>query len=174
MGLKELAEQAQINRPLALKPTKIPSDMILVIDTREQQLLFQHTLGLEFIIDTVHKGDYTIKGFENLFAIERKKQNDLWTYCTSEMKSKTRRKMEEFDEIVRAGGFVGLVIEASEDDLLTGYTWARNYDPEKVRGALAAFEARYGVSIYYNRDRAAIERWILDRAVKFWYKQREV
>lgn len=172
MGLTELA--AGLSKPLSLKPTKIPRDLILVIDTREQQLLFQHTTNLEFIVDTVRKGDYTIKGFENKFAIERKKQSDLWTYCTSEMEKKTRRKMEEFEEIVRAGGFVGLVIEASESDLLTGYGWARNYKPETVRQALASFEAKYGVNIYYNRDRAAIERWILDRAVKFWWKQREV
>ena len=81
--------------------------------------------------------------------------------------------MEEFRTIASAGGFVGLVIEATEADLLTGYIMSR-VSPETARQALVSFEVRYGVNIYYSRSRPGIARWILDRAIKFYKIQREV
>ena len=90
------------------------------------------------------------------------------------MNTRTKRKMGEFDHIVRGGGFVGLVIEASEDDLLGGYVWSGKYNPNVVRGAIASFEVDYGVNVYYNRDRQAIERWILDRMVRFWENMHKI
>jgi len=169
MSLSKSAQSIKhpgVTKPMQLKPVVLPKDLIILVDTREQQPLFTGNPHVQ--IGTVHHGDYTIKGFEPYFAIERKKQGDLWTYCSSEMERKTKPKMQRFNDIVRAGGFVGLAIEATEDDLLTGYYWAKNYKPEVVRGALKSFEVDYGVNVYYNRDRQAIERWILDRMVRFW------
>ena len=89
------------------------------------------------------------------------------------MRSSTTRKMTEFAEIVQSGGFVGLVIEATENDILLGYMMSR-VSPETARQALVSFEVRYGVHIYYSRSRDDIARWILDRAIKFYRIQREV
>ena len=171
MSLSKAA--AKLSKPLALKPTRIPHDMIAIIDTREQQPLFTPPpLGLTCHINTLPHGDYSIKGFEHAFAIERKKQSDLWTYCSSEMDTRTRRKMEQFNAIVRAGGFVGLVIEAAESDLMGGYMWSKGYNPEVVRGAICSFEIGAGVNVYYSRDRADIERWVLDRMARFYITRR--
>ena len=159
-------KQPGVTKPMQLKPVTLPKDLLILVDTREQQPLFTGNKHVQ--VGTVHYADYTIKGFESRFAIERKKQSDLWTYCSSEMNTRTKRKMAEFNEIVRAGGFVGLVIEAAEDDLFGGYTWSGKYNPNVVRGAITSFEVDYGVNVYYNRDRQAIERWILDRMVRFW------
>jgi ERCC4-type nuclease len=81
--------------------------------------------------------------------------------------------MGEFKEMISAGGWAALVIEASEGDLLAGYTMSR-ISPETARQALVSFEVRYGVHVYYNRSRADIERWMLDRAIKYFKIQREV
>lgn len=175
MSLSKSAQNIKhpgVTKPMQLKPVVLPKDMIILVDTREQQPLF--TGNPQVQIDTVHHGDYTIKGFEHLFAIERKKQSDLWTYCSSEMNTRTKRKMNEFNQIVRGGGFVGLVIEASEDDLLGGYVWSGKYNPNVVRGAIASFEVDYGVNVYYSRDRQAIERWMLDRMVRFWENMHKI
>lgn len=175
MSLSKSAQSIKrpgVTKPMQIKPVALPKDLIILVDTREQQPLF--TGNPQVQVDTVHHGDYSIKGFEHLFAIERKKQGDLWTYCSSEMERKTKPKMQRFNEMVRAGGFVGLAIEATEDDLLTGYYWAKNYKPEVVRGALKSFEVDYGVNVYYNRDRQAIERWILDRMVRFWENMHKI
>ena len=175
MSLSKSAEsikQPGVTKPMQLKPVVLPKDLIILVDTREQLPIF--TGYNQHVIQTLKNGDYSIKGFEHLFAIERKKQGDLWTYCSSEMERKTKPKMQRFNEIVRSGGFVGLAIEATEADLFGGYPWAKKYEPEVVRGAITSFEVDYGVNVYYNRDRQAIERWILDRMVRFWENMHKI
>ena len=155
-----------------LKPVKVPDGFRLVVDTREQRPLFRDKPdGLEVITDTLHHGDYSIRGFENTFAIERKKISDFYSYIGKE-RSRTISKMEQFREIVSSGGFVGLVIEVSECSLLSGYIMSR-VSPETARQALVSFEIRYGVHIYYSKSRRDISRWILDRAIKFYRVKRE-
>ena len=110
----------QINNN-GLKPFKIPPGLVLIQDTREQQPLFAFPQdGLEVVTETLSYGDYSLKGFEQKFAIERKKISDFYSYIGRE-RERTVKKMKEFREIVSSGGFVGLVIEAPESDLLTGY-----------------------------------------------------
>ena len=154
---------------------KIPEGFVLLQDTREQRPLFDSTIqidGLEVITDTVPCGDYTVKGFEDRFAIERKQISDFYSYIGKE-RDRTTRKMQEFREISQKGGFCGLVIEATESDLLSGYVMSR-VSPETARMALVSFEIRSGVHVYYSRSRDDCRRWILDRAIKFYMVQREV
>jgi ERCC4-type nuclease len=163
--------------PAALKPFKIPTGLVIIIDTREQRPLFStrpisHLPRLTTIRKKVEFGDYTIKGFEAEFAIERKQMSDFYSYIGKERK-KTVKKMNEFKQIVTAGGFVGLVIEASEDDVLFGYVMSK-VPPEVARQALVSFRIRYGVHVYFNRSRECIERWVLDTAIKFYKVRREV
>lgn len=161
--------QIQFNN---LKPIKVPSGFRLIVDTREKRPLFGDWLSdLDIVTDTLHHGDYSIRGFEDRFAIERKQISDFYTYIGREH-DRTVKKMEEFRDMVAAGGFAGLVIEASENDLLAGYLMSR-VSPEVARQALVSFEIRYGVHCYYSKSRKDIERWIMDRAIKFYRVMRE-
>jgi ERCC4-type nuclease len=163
---------SKIIRRGALKPSVVPDGFALVVDTREQRPLFVNTPGdFNVTTDTLHYGDYTIRGFENIFAIERKKMSDFYSYIGKE-RDRTIKKMMCFREMVSSGGFVGLVIEASESDVLSGYLMSR-VSPETARQALVSFEIRYGVHIYYSKSRYDIARWILDRAIKFYRVMRE-
>ena len=155
-----------------LKPWKIPEGFVLVQDTREQRPLFTETMeGLEVITDTLPHGDYSVRGFEDRFAIERKQMSDFYAYIGRE-RNRTTRKMEEFRQIISSGGWVGLVIESTESDLLSGYVMSK-ISPETARQALVSFEVRYGVHVFYSRSRGDISRWVLDRAIKFYRIQRE-
>jgi ERCC4-type nuclease len=148
-----------------LKPPVIPEGFVPVQDTREQAPLFNEL----WVVDKALKhGDYSIKGFEDVFTVERKQMSDLYTYIGKDRK-KTTVKMEHFKQFK----FVGLVIEASEGDVLAGQSFSK-LSPETVRQALVSFEVRYGVHIYYSRNRDDIRRWIVDRAVKFYKVAREV
>ena len=156
-----------------LKPARIPGGMVLVVDTREQRPLLTEPIdGLEMVSAALPYGDYSLQGFEDQFCVERKQVSDFYSYIGNE-RTRTTRKMEQFREIVSAGGFVGLAVEASEADLLSGFVMSR-VSPETARQALVSFEVRYGVHLYYSRSRRDIERWILDRAVKFYKIAREV
>ena len=156
-----------------LKPFKIPEGLVLVQDTREQKPLFtQPVEGLTVVTDTLPFGDYSLRGFEDKFCVERKQVSDFFAYLGRE-RDRTKRKMKEFKRITSSGGFVGLVIEATESDLLSGFVMSR-VSPETARQALVSFEVRCGVHVYCSRSRDDIRRWTLDRAIKFFKVQREV
>jgi ERCC4-type nuclease len=156
-----------------LRPARIPGGMILVVDTRERKPLFTDALdGLVILEASLPHGDYSLQGFEERFCIERKQISDFYTYIGKE-RDRTTRKMERFREMISRGGWVGLVVEAMEADLLSGYVMSR-VSPETARQALVSFEVRYGIHVYYSRSRRDISRWVLDRAIKFYRIQREV
>jgi len=152
-----------------MKPTRFPEGFVLVVDTREQEspLLKRMPKGLVMKSDTLKNGDYSILGFEDVFAIERKGISDLWSYCGSE-RDKTVEKMRRFRDME----WVGLVIEARESDIICPQPWSK-MSPESVRQALVSFDVRYGVHIYYNDDRDQVARWLMDRAVKFYEIKKE-
>lgn len=153
-----------------LKLPRIPDGFILLQDTREQKPLFIDGTFPELVIvtTTLNQGDYSIRGFEDKFCIERKQISDFYGYIGKE-RIKTTEKMEKF----KGMEWVGLVVEASEADLLTGFIMSK-VSPETARQALVSFEVRYGVHVYYSRSREDIARWVLDRAIKFYKIQREV
>jgi len=163
-----------MNRHLGqLKPYKIPDGFTLIVDTREQVQLFTDPIpGLTIIHHVLKNGDYSIKGFEDKFSIERKMISDFYGYIGKERK-KTMKKMNRFRDMVLAGGFVGLAIECSEEEIMYGY-YMSQLSPEVARQAINSFIIRYGVHVYMNKDRKCIKRYILDKAIKFYNIQREV
>jgi len=168
MRVKPSSENPKYVEPYKLKPTVFPDGFVLVQDTREQHgLFYRPPKGLVICSGTLHDGDYSIRGFENVFAVERKGITDLLPYCSTDH-DKTKAKMERF----RKMEFVGLVIEHKESEILKHQLFSRVH-PEVVRAALTSFEVRYGVHIYYG-DRADCARWLLDRAVKFYNVKKEL
>jgi len=69
--------------------------------------------------------------------------------------------------------FAALVIEASMNDLLSPNLYS-NVSPEVARGFLTSVNVRYGIHVYLDRSRKQIERWMLDRMIKYYKLVREV
>jgi ERCC4-type nuclease len=145
-----------------------PKDFVLVIDTREQNPLCGNVKGLTVCRDTLQNGDYSIRGFEDRFAVERKKVSDFYTFVGRERR-RTVEKLKRFKQI----DFSGLVIEASLDELLTPQMYTQ-VSPETARQFLVSVNVRYGIHVFYDRHRKNIEMWVLDRAIKFFNMNREV
>jgi len=145
------------------KPFIFPPDMVILIDTREQQspLFGRYPKGMTVSTTTLKIGDYSIRGLENKIAIERKKISDLISYCTTEREA-TKIKMSKLQSLQWAG----LIIEARESEVYRPYAFS-NASPESIRQSLVSFSVRYGVHVYIgDRDRCAM--WMLDRMIKFW------
>jgi len=151
-----------------LKPFIIPDGFEMIVDTREQKPY--PLVDVPHIVDTVRKGDYTIKGMEETFCIERKQMSDFYSYIGKERVLKTDRKMTEFQDIVKNGGFVGLVIDCDESEILRGSRFSK-VSPEVARQFIVSWELR-GFHVYMNKDRSACERWAVDRAIKFYKKNK--
>jgi ERCC4-type nuclease len=152
-----------------LKAPVFPSDMIILQDTREQIPLFGQRLpkGMVLCSETLKFGDYSLRGFAESFAIERKGISDLLSYCTTE-REKTKRKMEQFKKME----WVGLVVECRESELYRPYIHS-SISPELIRQCLVSFSIRYGVHVYVNQ-RENIVRWTLDHMIKFWKIKHEL
>lgn len=166
MREKGLYRDTRYLKPYDLRPTEIPEGFVLIQDTREQRPLFSRIpKGLTVMSATLRDGDYSVKGFEDKICFERKAA-DIYTYCTVDQ-PKTKAKMERF----KSFEFVGLIIEMREAELLQFQQFTKVH-PEAIRGALVAFEIRYGIHIYYG-DRESCARYLLDRAVKFFNVKHE-
>uniref|UniRef100_A0A6H1ZH71 ERCC4 domain-containing protein n=1 Tax=viral metagenome TaxID=1070528 RepID=A0A6H1ZH71_9ZZZZ len=156
------------NGSCELKPHKIPNDMIVIIDTREQNPLWLPKPMKDLVITrgTLTNGDYSLRGHESTFAIERKQQ-DIFSYLTSE-RDKTKVKLER----LRGYEFKALVIEYSEDELYMPHFFT-DISPEVIRQSLISFEIKYGLHVFYG-DRKALERKVLDWMIYYWKFKRGV
>jgi len=150
------------------KPHKIPDDMVVVVDTREQNPLWLPKPMKDLVImrGTLSNGDYSIRGFEDKFAVERK-QNDIFAYLTSERK-KTKEKLERLMRY----DFKALVIEFEEDELYMPHFYT-DISPEVIRQSLISFEIKYGIHVFYG-GRKALERKVLDWMIYYWKFKRLV
>jgi len=160
---------------LLLKPFKIPDGFKIVIDTREQQSIFKDGDELESILEhrALKNGDYSISGYEDMFAIERKKMSDLYSYCGSEFRDKTADKLSRFKDMIKRGGWVGLIIQATENTVLGG-NFHSKLPSEVVRQQIASFEVKYGIHVYYNKYSRNLRRWSVDRMLKFYKYETEM
>jgi ERCC4-type nuclease len=164
------------------KRYEFPDGFKLLIDTREQQPLFKklsYSNPKHFTFSTLKDGDYSIKGFESSFAIERKKASDFYSYISSERSvrhknnkkrvDRTKRKLLRLSEFE----FAALVIDADYSEILSPQVYC-NVSPEVARQFLASIQVRYGIHVFIHRRKDYLERWILDRAIKFYNVKREV
>jgi len=152
-----------------MKPIIFPDGFVLLQDTREQRspILTRMPQGLCIQSCTLKDGDYGIGGMPG-FAVERKQLSDFCSYCGVE-RDRTVKKMERFREME----WVGLIVEVDEKDLLCPQEFSK-VSPETLRQAINSFEIRYHIHTYFNHDRDACARKLLDWAVKFYQVKREV
>lgn len=150
------------NGSCELRPHVIPESMVIVIDTREQKPLWlpKPPKGLVLTRGTLKNGDYSIRGFEDVFAIERK-DTDLFAYLTRE-REKTKEKLIRLSDYE----FKALVIEFQEEELYMPHLFT-DISPEVIRQSLVSFEIKYGLHIFYG-DKRAIERKVLDWMIYYW------
>ena len=128
----------------------------IIVDTREQDPLVFSRLQSER--GTLTTGDYSIKGLETLFSIERKSVADLVSCCTGEQRQRFERELHR----LRGFRFKRLLIIGSELDI-QNCRYHSSIKPQSVFATLGAFEVRYDVPVVFSPtpELAAvqIERW---------------
>ena len=171
---KVKAVSAKYNRNAMLRPKEIPTDMVVIIDTREQQknplFLPRPPKGLTVVRDKLDVGDYSIRGFENKFMVEKKNINDLFSSIGSskENHEQFRARVEKMSH----AEFSALIVQASEERLLD-WQWFTKVHPATVRGTLAKWEVEFDLHIAYCNSKRDAERWLLDRCVHYFEIKRK-
>lgn len=138
---------------------------VIVIDTREQDPL---AFGrLQSIRGTLQTGDYSIRGLEEQFSVERKSISDLVGCCMGEGRQRFERELHR----LRGFRFKRLLIVGTEEEILSG-RYHSNIKPQAVMATLGAFEARYDVPVVFRPSPEAagaqVEKW------SYWFSREVV
>lgn len=130
----------------------------IVIDSREQTpLAFER---LPFEAGTLYSGDYSIRGFEDVFAVERKSINDLVGSLST-----GRDRFERELHRLRGYAFSRLLVVGTRFDI-ESRSYRSRMNPKAVLHSINAFEARYIPIIWEPTPKQAaetVERWA------FWF-----
>lgn len=116
--------------------------MKLIIDSREQRPL-PFPDGVFTETGSLYSGDYSIKGLESLFAVERKSLDDLAASCTRE-----RERFERELHRLRGFRFKRLLIVGTRADLAAGRYYSKA-NPKAIAATLGAFEVRYDLPVVF-------------------------
>ena len=126
--------------------------MLILTDTRET-LPYQFT-GYDCQVEaaTLITGDYSLPGFSDKVAVERKSLPDLIGCLTTGRERFTK-------ELARARSydFFCVVVEANMADLYTGQYMSK-MNPESALQSIMAFRVRYGVAFDWCGNRAGGEK----------------
>lgn len=145
-----------------------PDGFCIVIDSREQAPLFleKPPKGLVLVRDTLATGDYSVRGWESRFTIERKGVNDLWSSLTVDGE-RFRRELER----MKSYEVKYILVEAPESEYLVQLP-ERKISVNAIRQALASVEGKMFIPVHSAESRADAERWLIDVAIKFFHGKR--
>lgn len=93
----------------------------------------QHTL----VVDHLHTGDYSIRGYENVISIERKSFNDLYQTLGKE-RARFVRELERLSKMP----FALVVVEAPWEKILGGHPKSK-LNPKTIWHSVIAWRMRY-------------------------------
>lgn len=130
------------------------TDYTIVVDTREQEPLWSKNVA----IHKLDVGDYSILGFEDKIAVERKSLSDLFqtlTHGHARFKAElTRSKDLDYFCIIVEGTYRKI----QEKDFPGSYhTRMRGYVINKI---LITLHVKYGINIIYGEDRVITKQII--------------
>jgi len=137
---------------------------VIVIDTREQTPLSFTRLISER--GTLQTGDYSFRGGEELFAIERKTIPDLVGCVCGENRDRFCRELHR----LRGYRFRRLLIVGTREAIDQG-DYRANVVPNAVKALLSVSEHRYDTPVVFEPDALAAARRIEGWA---WWAAREL
>lgn len=128
-----------------------PSDIVAVCDTREQLPLDLTPIVTER--GTLPTGDYSVKGLEQIVAVERKSLQDL-VMCVGRERERFDREMQR----ILAYPYRLLVVEATLEQIEKG-EFRGKVAPSAVVGSVMGWMAA-GVPILFTGDHAEAGRLV--------------
>lgn len=140
--------------------------MIVLVDSREQAPFPFIRFNVQAERAGLPTGDYSLPGFEDKAAIERKSLDDL----VSCLMGKNRDRFER--ELTRGKAYelFAVVCEGSYQDIAEG-RYRSEMKPQAVLQSIVAFQVRYGVNFIMAGTRQAAEYLTFSLLEKF---QREI
>ena len=136
-----------------------------IIDSREQ-LAFQFKppkyRDVDVEIGALPTGDYSLAGFEDRIAVERKSLDDLVGCLMNDQRERFERELTR----ARPYDLFCVVVEASMEEI-RNHSYRSLMKPRAVLQSIAAFQVRYRVPFAFCGNRAGAEYWTYSLLVKY-------
>jgi len=146
--------------------------MTIIVDTREQRPFTFASINPAPLVEVaaLSAGDYSLKGLENLIAIERKSLADAFgTFGAG------HRRFERQLERMSLLKFAAVVIEADWHSIVRRPPSRSRVLPKTVVASIAAWSQRFGVHFWTCPNRAFAEKWTYRLLERFWRdRQKEI
>ena len=136
----------------------------IVIDSREQAPLAFG--GWPVVVAGLKTGDYSIQGFEDRVALERKSVSDLLV-CVGRERPRFER------ELVRLAAleYGAIVIEATLAEVLAGTRWSA-VNPKAAASSLLAWSVEHRLPVFFAGTRPLAAATVLKLLTK-WFRQHD-
>jgi ERCC4-type nuclease len=126
--------------------------MILIVDTREQNPFQFPGWDVELRQGALTTGDYSLAGFEDRVAVERKSLDDLVGCFMGEDRTRFEKELAR----ARSYELFSVVVEAGLEDVAQG-RYTSNMKPQAALQTVTAFFVRYGVPFMFCGTRKGAE-----------------
>ena len=140
-------------------------DLTIIIDTREQNpYLFSRIVPKpQIVIATLKAGDYSLRGYEDRVAIERKSLVDAYgTFGRGRGRFKAElEKLAKYE-------FAAVVIEADWHTIIFNPPLRSQFNPKSFFASVVAWQQRYGVHFWTCINREFGEKATYRMLERFW------
>lgn len=152
----------------------MPTPYTVVIDTREQLSYGfsrplpgksdRHTLAVQTTIGTLATGDYSLAGYEDKIAVERKSIADLFG-TLGRGRDRFVRELERMSTMK----FCAVVVEAEWSEVLTLPPARAKLSPRSIFGSVIAWQVRYpSVHWMFLPGREVAEMYVAKLLDRWW------
>jgi len=139
--------------------------MRILIDTREQTPYSFNRYDVDVMSGALPAGDYSLPGFEDRVAIERKSLNDLVGCLMNSNRARFERELSKL-QFYNLGA---VVVEASLEDVSCG-RYRSEMKPEAVLQSIITFQIRYRVPFLWCGNRQGGEYMTFSLLQKYLYE----
>lgn len=121
-------------------------------------------------VEGLRTGDYSLEGFEEVIAIERKSLSDAYsTFCQG--RERFERELERLDAMP---GFAAVVVEAGWPTILNSPPPHTKFSPKSFYRSVKAWQIRYrGVHWEFWETRSMAERATLRLLERYYFDDQE-
>lgn len=127
--------------------------MKVIIDSREQAPFIFKGFECQVAAGTLTAGDYSLPGFTDRIAVERKELGDLIS-CLSSGRERFVRELER----LRGYESAVIVVEAAFADIIKG-NYRSKLNPESAVQSVISIMQNYRMPFFFAKDRAQAEEF---------------
>ncbi len=127
-----------------------------MIDSREQEPFSFAGYPVEAVAGTLNAGDYSLPGFSDRVAVERKSLGDL-IGCLTHDRARFTRELEK----LRGYESAAVVVESGFDALASGQYHSR-MNPESAVQSVISIMQKYRMPFFFAQRRADAEQFTFD------------